>query len=569
MTKIVSDNYIDFSDGSRTKELYTFKTEIARPINRMIGSGSITKTFLSLSSNIKRSASVKRNPITDPYYTDDPEPTYAIALVNHIRPNMRIEDMPIKPTGGALTVNGASIPIASSWMGYTSSAGSIGVPIIYNGQPIDIVNTGFVKPVLKYKVTAFEYVFRDGVDYTIKRSDDDYFQNFAGWNAYPLHWRIIPVEPTTVQILSGNVLTGQFNNQTGQFVLTGSNLPPVQFGSFNLLSNETLLLTFTIDSDITHRVSSVSYESKEVELDGLLSILDGDSISVTYRAVPSNIVRDSVKVTSNYGSNPSTVFTQGVDYSINTEDGTITKLQGGAITSLVSEVVYVDYSYKDTVDQTISFSTWCYVDSRDPIKFDFVPLTLKKSAGEYILWTYVDGGSQSKDISSYSSLTLARGWHYFVVKSLDPALFNDCAITKVLKLKSVTNDYLFLPVDRGGRVFTKMTAYRAPMKQVSYTLLRNGILKSDHSKFAIEDSTKRIFVNFRPSDTEDLYYYRVTSNGVLQLVNFEEFTFIGTRRVDSDFAGTHVLFKARLSRADGSDGGITPKLGSYNIRISY
>ena len=114
-----------------------------------------------------------------------------------------------------------------------------------------------------------------------------------------------------------------------------------------------------------------------------------------------------------------------------------------------------------------------------------------------------------------------------------------------------------------------MTAYRAPMKQVSYTLLRNGILKSDHSKFAIEDSTKRIFVNFRPSDTEDLYYYRVTSNGVLQLVNFEEFTFIGTRRVDSDFAGTHVLFKARLSRADGSDGGITPKLGSYNIRISY
>lgn len=574
VVRSVSDNFVDFSDGGRTKQLYAFRDEVATVINRIVGDGSQFRTFLGLTKTIKNSPNPVRDPINDPPSGIDPEPSYAVGTVRHLRAVMDRVNQPITPSGGAISVNGSNIPIAGDWLGATSGVGSIGVPILDNGNPIDIIGTGPNAPVLKYidDATNFEFVFREGVDYSIKRSDDDYFNLFPGWDPAPIHWRVVPVEPVSVLISAGSSFTGQFAG-TGIVLITGSNLPPATLGNVTPSSNETLYISYTIDADITHRVVAVSYTSSEVELDGVIQISAGDTVLVSYRFVPDSIVRGSIRVTQSFGTeNEGQVFIPGVDYTVDSRNGTITKLVGGSITSLISEVVYVDYSYKDQIDQTETFSIWAFVDSREPIRFDFNNLALKADAGESFIWTPIGGTGTARELRNSNSITLTRGWHYFTVKSVDPGRFNDAAINKVLKLRSIGGDYLFLRIDRGGKVFDTMTAYRAPMREVSFPFLKDAVLKSDHDKFAIKDSDNKIYINFGPGNTTELYMKRITSGGVIQEVTSEEFIFEGVRRLAPSITAKNqgsVVLRARLSRSNQSSGGVTPKLHSYNIRVNY
>lgn len=561
-TKQIQDNYISFVDGNRTKQLYSAITETAQVLNRLIGQGNIAKSFLKLSHTIVTSPKITRN-ATDPELSIDPEPDYAISKVEHLRPIMRITRQSLVPTGTPITVNGVTIPVAATWLGTSGGVGSIGVPILLNGQPIDIIPSGTNAPVLKFiGSNNFVYIFVEGIDYSLKRSDDPYFNNFSGWNAFPLHWRIVPIEPTQINVLSGSPLTGTFGG-TGSFYLTGGNLPPVTFGPYNLTSSQELFLDYYIDPDITRRVVSISYSDNEIELDGLLQLVPGDSVLITYRAVPENIIPNSIRVTSGIGENEGTVYQSGIDYTIS--NGSITKLLGGSI----SDIVYVDFKYKEPTEETETFSVWCYYDNKEPFKFVYNELSLRISAGERFLWSYEDGGANNvKDITTQSFITLTKGWHLFTVKSLNPDIFNDAAIIKVLKFRSIDNYYLFQRKDWGGRLFSKVTAYRSPLRQVTYSVLKNATLKTDHSVFAIDNS--KIYVNFKPADTTDLYPYRVDSSGSLILQDYEEFIFTGLRKYISEETDYGYLkLKVILSRNKNSNGGITPKLSSYNIRIEY
>lgn len=565
--KSVSDNYIDFSDGIRTKQLYAFRTETASIINRNIGGGNVIRTFLGLSGPISRSIRVVRDSLSDPSSGLDPEPDYAIASVEHIRPTMVIDNDDITPTGTNVLVNGVSIPVAGSWMGSTTSTASIGVPILRNGLPVD------VKPstvVLKFisSTTSLEHVFREGIDYSIKRSDDSYFSNFPGWQATPIHWRVVPIEPTTIQINSGSPLTGQYGG-TGTFPISFGQLPPVVFGGDSLTSTETLKISYELDPDITHRVLDVSYSSNEVELDGLIQTMPGDTILVDYRKVPQNIIRDSILVTSNPGSeNPGQVYIEGTDYSLDLANGTITMSLGGSINAIPAPVVYVDHAFKEPVAETYTYSVWCYYDEREPTKFVYNNLNLRSGSNEKLLWT--TNGS-TKRIDNKNEITLTRGWHQFVVQSLNPDKFNDGAIVKVLKLRDIDSRYLFLRRDRGGKLFSQITAFRAPSQQTTFTGLKNSVLKTDRSKFALS-STNQVMINYVPVETGDLYMKRINRLGNIEDQTSEEFTVRAVRNLLSTADSTnpgYIVLRARLSRSEESSGGVTPKLYSYNIRIAY
>ena len=64
---------------------------------------------------------------------------------------------------------------------------------------------------------------------------------------------------------------------------------------------------------------------------------------------------------------------------------------------------------------------------------------------------------------------------------------------------------------------------------------------------------------------------QVNSAGVIIEKLEEDFRFQGTRRLVTDKLTTDdaIVLHALLTRSDTSDGGVTPKLFSYNIRVSY
>jgi len=556
----VSDNFIDYSDGSRIKELYRLTEETARVFTRTVPQA---KTFLGVDGPITKSIREKRDPTVDPEPAVDLTPDYAIASISHIRSRMKVEDALIQPTGGTIAVNNVAIPVAATWL----ESPSIGVPVLKDGQAVDIKKSTFR---LQYVNGSFRHTFREGIDYSLKRSDDDYFINFNGWQSTPIHWRVVPAGPTQILLETGSPLTGQYGD-TGLFNITLGQLPPITIAGNSLVGTEILRVSYDIDPDITHHVESISYTSNEIQLDTLIAILPGDSILVNYRKVPTKVIRDSIVVTEKPGRiNPGTVFLEGPDYSLNAANGTISLTAGGAINNLAAPVCYVDFSFKDSVVETQTFSVWCYYESREPLTFKFNTLNLRVGSGEKLFWTGA-GTNESKRIDQQKTFTMTKGWHQFTVISLSPDTFSDAAIFKILKLRDVESRYLFLRKSRGGKIFRDITAYRAPMKEVSFAFLKNATLKSNHATFAI-DTDNQIYINFPPGFTDELFMKRLTSSGTIENQTSEEFIFKGLRKLNtatnSDNPG-YIIVRAHLSRAEGSSGGITPKIRSYNVRISY
>lgn len=566
INKSIKDNYIDFSGFNPTKSLYYFNTENALPINRLISVNGEYKTYLKLSNSIVESVKVARASSDAPVSVDN-NPDYAIASVKHNRPIMTIENLSIAPNTTNNIVNGVQIPVASTWLGSTVGAPSIGVPIIYNGMAVDIVQSSVE---LRYISSngSFIHLFRKDIDYSIKRSDDPYFLNFPGWNPYPLHWRIIPVEPSAINVQSGSVLTGVFGG-TGQFQISQTQLPPVTLGSISLSSSETLKITFDIDADITHRVVDISYTDNEIELDGFLQIMPGDSVVVEYKTIPSNIIRESVNVTSNYGdANEGIVFLEGTDYILDLVNGKITAIIGGSIMSQNLPKVYVDFSFKYDVPSTEKFSVWCFYGKKDPYKFVYNPLSLRTVEGESFYWSYTNGNDViTKRIDDKKEIVFTYGWHHFTVNSLNPETYNDAAINKILKLKDINSKYLFISADKGGEVITTMKPFREPLQRVSLSFLKNSVLKIDHTKFALSDNN--IYINFNPGYTNDLYYVQVNTSGNLITELKEEFYLTGLVKLDNDNNPGYIILRTILNRNKGSSGGITPKLHGYNLRIGY
>lgn len=553
----VSNNFIDFSDGSKSKPVYAVTSENGVIYNRAVGNGTTIKTFIGLSEQIIQSNKFKRDD-TDPDPYNDPSPDYAIFSVKHLRPRMKIDNQSIAPSSNPVSVNGVSIPIAASWRGLQAGQTSIGVPILLNGQCVDIVSNGVNAPVLKYTNGSFVYYFKEGVDYSIKRSDDPYFNNIDGWNSFPLHWRIVPIETVSITISSGSALTGVYGG-TGTFTFTGTNLPPTTLGVFSLNNTENLYIDYYINPDITHRASLVNYISNEIEMDSLIEIGPGDTILVTYRYIPNRVIRETLKLTLN---NADSVFEEGIDFVFDPNTSLITRLVGGKLYTFNS--CYASFSYKYNVDNLNSYSIWCYSAMKEPYEFVYNSLTLRKELGESFVWRNPSGNI--KNVEDLSSMVIDKGWHYFTVKSLDPNVYNDSAFNKAFKLRSSDSKYLFLPIQNGGNIFSKITGQIEPLRRVDFSYLKNSVLKSDHSYFSIYNGN--IYINFNPINNSDLVLKEINSLG--NIVNKDElFTFKGSRSNTINTGKTYFILRTRLSRSSGSNSGITPKIYSYSIRVGF
>lgn len=390
-------------------------------------------------------------------------------------------------------------------------------------HPHPVVNAG-TRPVIKDAATSPTVTYVEGEDYLVG----------DGFNGLP---------------------NGQINR-----IATGA-----------IASGATVYVDYEIDPDITHLVDGA--RDNRVHLNQLLNVTDADRFSITYRWVPkgdNNIVRSTVRVTSKYGDvEEGDIFQEGPDYAIDTVAGTITRIPAGDVSpsSNGDIAVYVDFYYKATPPQVETHSAWVYYSSRDPQKVEWSSLTIDQEAGERFMlispeWTV--------DLSDkLETPELSRGWYQVVVKTKNPDLFTtagSCAIRNVISLQDIDGEYVFLP---GGKFFTKLNAFREPLREVSKDFLQNSVLATDHSVFAFDGNNP--LINFDSFSSDDVFRLKVVENaGTYSLIDTQPENFIleYAYRVGQVTTGNYILFKANLSRGVASDAGVTPKLRRYDIRVS-
>lgn len=335
---------------------------------------------------------------------------------------------------------------------------------------------------------------------------------------------------------------------------------------------DTVLVTYTLDPDITDLVDNVYRNAVILKKD--LQVADDERFEVTYRFVPTGdnaIVKSTVRVTERYGQETGRIYEEGPDYSIDVEGGTITRIpqgaiQGAGVDSDSQVAAYVDFKYEETPSGLETFSTWAFVEGPQPVQFEFNSLNLDLDEGEKI--EVISGPDQQDLTRETSSPELSRGWHQFIVQSKNPDSFTDAAIRKISTLKDTDNNAVFVG---GGRYFSRLNAFRTPMRQVTLDYLRTGVLPSNHDVFAV-DSDGKIVVTFEPGQTDDLFLYGIRldpTTGELSTGTFAEeyeleYRFELTNAVNYQY----LVFKAELSRNSQAENGLTPKLHEYHVRIA-
>jgi len=328
----------------------------------------------------------------------------------------------------------------------------------------------------------------------------------------------------------------------------------------NIGDGDTVKVTYELDPDITYLVSST--QGSKVYLSKDLGNVQDQSFQVTYRLTPkppyNEIKKPTVHVTSQYGSDEGDTYEEGRDYLVDTDRGTITRIPAGNIRGEL--VAFVDFRYEQTPKDLDTFTTWIYVERRDPFVIEINPLGIDVEAGEYVL---VDG----TDISTKTVFPeLAFGYHQVVVKSKRPEAFSGAAIVRVASLVDRNGDAVFVA---GGKFFTRMAASRIPLTQKSYTQLTKSTGRNDHAYFAISDEG-HVIVNFLPGSTEEVYLYGLRFvNGTLTAGTWpEQFRLEYAYALDTADPVRKILVRALLSRGADTDGGITPKIFEYHARLA-
>ena len=336
----------------------------------------------------------------------------------------------------------------------------------------------------------------------------------------------------------------------------------------NIADGENVAAAYAINPNITQQVDGV--RDNVIYMKSLMDIQADDRIDVTYRFVPRGnnaVIRPTLKVTDRFGDeDEGQTYNQGPDYAVNINQGKITRIPQGNITPSQGDLaVYVDFYYKENPTDLHTYSTWIFQPNLEPVKIEYNSLGIDLDIGERIV---VNSPNFTVDLSNSTETPfLSRGWHQFIVKSRDPGVFTTAAINKVIELKDIDNDYIFV---RGGKYFSEMQAIRTAMTEVTYDFLKNGVLRSNHDHFAIQNSD--IIVNFKPGSTEDFYTYRPitdTSGAVTGFAaqNTEDFLLKYRYRLPEETTADRLLVKVELSKNKGADGGITPKVFRYNARI--
>ena len=336
----------------------------------------------------------------------------------------------------------------------------------------------------------------------------------------------------------------------------------------SIADGENVAAAYAINPNITQQVDGI--RDNVIYMKSLMDIQADDRIDVTYRFVPRGnnaVIRPTLKVTDRFGDeDEGQTYNQGPDYAVNINQGKITRIPQGNITPSQGDLaVYVDFYYKENPTDLHTYSTWIFQPNLEPVKIEYNSLGIDLDIGERVV---VNSPNFTVDLSNSTETPfLSRGWHQFIVKSRDPGVFTTAAINKVIELKDIDNDYIFV---RGGKYFSEMQAIRTAMTEVTYDFLKNGVLKSNHDHFAIQNSD--IIVNFKPGSTEDFYTYRPitdTSGAVTGFAtqNTEDFLLKYRYRLPEETTADRLLVKVELSKNKGADGGITPKVFRYNARI--
>lgn len=312
-------------------------------------------------------------------------------------------------------------------------------------------------------------------------------------------------------------------------------------------------VTYTLRSDVTHLVTNVEPAKGAI---WLAHEVDADRFIVTYRSVPSNIIRKSIVVTEKRGEEHGIVYKEGTDYSVNASDGTISRLGSSEIESGGS--CYVDFQWINEKYDLETYNTWVYYDKDEPTKIGFPKPDLDKDNGE-VFYLDINGGRIDLSEATETPI-LTRGWYRFAVES-KPISDTDSAIRAILALLDRSGD----PIFSGTKYFSEIRAFRAPMYQVSEPKLKFGTRKNDRGVFAI-DNDGYIVVNFNPGSAEDLTTL-LYNPGTGTLVEKDEHFELSRVRSSGD-TPTGVRLRIVLRRNPNVDPGTTPKVFGWALRIS-
>lgn len=325
-------------------------------------------------------------------------------------------------------------------------------------------------------------------------------------------------------------------------------------------ASATIKVSYTIASDVTYMVDSIRTDKIFLKKD--LGTVPDQYFLVTFRFIPRapyTIRKSTLNVTSTYGSTSGTVFAEGPDYIVDATQGTITRVPTGKIIGTLQ--VYIDFQYEEQPPDLDTFTTWVRVDKRDPVEINFSPVGIDIDGGERIVVDGVNVSGQTKFPA------LAFGWHQVTVRSKRPESIGNAAVKLAAALTDRDGDPVFVS---GGKYFVEMTASREPMFQRTYTQLSKGTPKGDHNYFSIT-SDGYVVVNFEPGTTEEIYSYGYRRNAAQTFVLDtwpEDWYLEYSYETDVADPVEAILLRALLSRGVGTDGGVTPKLHEYHIRIS-
>lgn len=340
-----------------------------------------------------------------------------------------------------------------------------------------------------------------------------------------------------------------------------------------------LEFVYTVDPDITHKVTSISNNLLTLEH---CSNTQYDSIEVTYRYIPttpSQIINSSIRVSDLPSTSSNRKFyIEGRDYVVDPPTGAIQRIPTGEIDTKGS--VYVQFSYRGSSSILQTFTTWAYVASSDgaQIKFDLDPVTRKNTLvvdGEVGESFYVNTKQGLVNLTKAAvTPVLPNGWVQFIVRSKNPTNFTSFKsnlIDQIIQLKDVNKKKIFRPFNF---YFNEITAFRDAMSEKTLNHLKVNTLLSDHTVFAIDNTTdinnSYIVINFKPNDTTELYNKIPTEDADETnppALGEEDFVFIYTEKSDISSVAKQIRVKIELSRNNDIDGGVTPKVFDYQLRV--
>jgi hypothetical protein len=510
----VRDNYISFAKAD-IEHLYTTTTEV--PIHRSFTEKGVKKTVVTTSKDIYYTQGIHDLiPNFDQQKSgSDMAPTYAIYKVEYI------SDTPIR----------------------TDKVATTGLTRIQLPRD-NFVLQGTDAPVVR--------LFTNNVATTTYVPGRDYIFETETIGGVPKPTGFLNIVPTS---------------QGGQI--------------FRDNASPTLQVRTTIQSDVTYKV--VGVVGNTVTLSPMTAT-SGDSFKITYRYVPlspNSIEKASIRVKDNISNSRNvTFFAEGVDYVLDPVTGSIQRLPNGSIGDKGS--VFVDFLFRNADRQIETFLTWCLVQNPDGarIKFDLDPTTRRNvlvaedSIGEQFL---VNTPTGLIDLTKADqSPLLGPGWVQFIVRSKNPDGNQQNngkgnLIDQVIQLRDVNKKRVF---KENGPYFSTVLALRDPMAQITLNHLRVNTLPSNHSFFAL-DTTKKdtplLVLNFNPGDPKELYLKiprDETATDPRPESYFEVFSLTWQSKTPRADEGTSVIVRCDLTREDGIDGGITPKVFNYFLKAS-